>query len=96
MKAEHLFSIRATYFTIGSRIQAYWFRGVVVGVNMQDFTQLVRVTTVLSQGSARRVNSIQRIPFGIGEELPSVQICANNDPLAVSSFDEIEQRMHQN
>lgn len=69
MRAEHVFTIRAAYFTIGSRISAYWFHGQVVGVNLHDLTQLVRVTCVLKQGAGRTVGSIQRIPFGVGEEL---------------------------
>lgn len=93
MKIEHTFTVRASYFSIGSKVEAFWFRGVIIGVNMNDFTQLVRITAVLKQGAGRRVGAVQRIPFGVGEELPNVEIVANDDPLAVSSFDELTQRM---
>lgn len=69
MRCEQEYTVRTFYFSIGSKIQHSWFRGVIVGVNHADHTQLARVTCVLNPRAGRTVGSIQRFPFNHGQEI---------------------------
>lgn len=69
MLIEQEYTVRTSYFSIGSIIEHSWFRGKVVGLNHHDMTQLIRVQCVLIPRAGRTVGSTQRIPFNHGREV---------------------------